>query len=194
MATIAELRSYLLVSTGNLFDNEIDDSMLQQVVNKSLIYYNNYTPAVKESIVGIWGAGLFSTGGQVYQFPAPYPKACSAYPLFVGINFFDGLATSQSTYDSKSGELKVNAPGYYRIKYYYDLTLDDINQTDHPLFYLVLEANYKMSLGGMRKRFQLSDTQFTTDTSLYDEGKAQLEEVTKMLMDNSPVWIALGGR
>lgn len=195
MAELEDLRQYLLINSGNIFDNELEaDEALTQVINKSLLIYNNYVPQVSETIVGIWGGNLLTEGGQKYQFSAPYPKFCSAYPVYVGINFYDGIATPQSSYNSALGELRVNTPGWYRLKCSYDLSITDINQADHPLFYLVLEAQYKMSLGGMRKRFQLAETQFSADTSLYDEGKSQLDEVLQMLKDNSPIWQALGGR
>ena len=195
MADLSDLRSYLLVNSGNIFDNELaDDDALTQVVTKALLFYNNYVPFIQESITGIWGGDPLSQGGQLHQFGSPYPKMCSVYPVYVGSNFFDGLATPQFSYDSSLGQLRVNSPGFYRLKCSYDLTLADINTQDHPLFYLVVEAQYKMAIGGMRKRFTLSDTQFTMDTSLYEEGKTQLDDVVKMLHDNAPIWQALGGR
>lgn len=195
MAEISDLRLYLLVNSGNIFDKELeDDEWLTQVINKSLIFYNNYVSNVKEEIVSILGGDPLSAGGQPYQFPAPYPKWCNCYPLNVGSNFFDGIATPQSTYYPSIGELRVNSSGFYRIKYSIDLTVNDINQADHPLFYLVLEAQYKMVLGGMRQRFTIPDTQFTMDSNLYNEGKTQMDEVKQLLEDNTPIWQALGGR
>lgn len=195
MAELSDLRLYLLVNSGNIFDKELeDDEWLTQIVNKSLMFYNNYVSNVKEEIVSILGGDPLSAGGQPHQFPSPYPKWCSVYPLNVGSNFFDGLATPSFTYNSKIGEIRVNSSGFYRIKYSVDLTLEDINQAEHPIFYIVLEAQYKMVLGGMRQRFTISDTQFTMDSNLYTEGKNELEEARRMLEDNSPIWQALGGR
>ena len=195
MAGINEIRTYILVNSGNIFDKELEsDDLLMQVIQKSLIFYNNYVPNFKDKIVSILGGDLLSSGGQAYQFDAPFPKMVSAYPIAVGTNFFDGLATTQSHYDSSIGELRVNTTGFYRLKYAVDLTLEDINQSEHPLFYLVLEAQYKIVLGGMRKRFVINDTQFTIDSGLASEGKTELDEVLKMLQENAPIWQALGGR
>lgn len=195
MAGINEIRTYILVNSGNIFDKELEsDDLLMQVIQKSLIFYNNYVPNFKDKIVSILGGDLLSSGGQAYQFDAPFPKMVSAYPIAVGTNFFDGLATTQSHYDSSIGELRVNSTGFYRLKYAVDLTLEDINQSEHPLFYLVLEAQYKIVLGGMRKRFVINDTQFTIDSGLASEGKTELDEVLKMLQENAPIWQALGGR
>lgn len=195
MAELSDIRTYLLVNSGNIFDKELeDDNWLLQVVQKALIFYNNYVPTFNEKIVSILGGDLLSSGGQAYQFSSPFPKTVSAYPVAVGTNFFDGLATPQFSYNSSIGELRVNSTGFYRLKYAYDLTLDNVTQADHPLFYLVLEAQYKMVLGGMRRRFVITDTQFTMDNSLYEEGKAEMEELKKTLTDNSPIWQALGGR
>lgn len=195
MAELSDLRLYLLVNSGNIFDKELeDDEWLTQIVNKSLMFYNNYVSNIKEEIVSILGGDPLSAGGQPHQFPSPYPKWCNVYPISVGSNFFDGLATPAFTYNSKIGEVRVNSSGFYRIKYSIDLTLEDINQADHPIFYIVLEAQYKMVLGGMRQRFTISDTQFTMDSNLYTEGKNELEEARRMLEDNSPIWQALGGR
>ena len=195
MAGINEIRTYILVNSGNIFDKELEsDDLLMQVIQKSLIFYNNYVPNFKDKIVSILGGDLLSSGGQAYQFDAPFPKMVSAYAIAVGTNFFDGLATTQSHYDSSIGELRVNSTGFYRLKYAVDLTLEDINQSEHPLFYLVLEAQYKIVLGGMRKRFVINDTQFTIDSGLASEGKTELDEVLKMLQENAPIWQALGGR
>ena len=195
MAELSDIRTYLLVNSGNIFDKELEsDDLLMQVIQKSLIFYNNYVPNFKDKIVSILGGDLLSSGGQAYQFDAPFPKMVSAYPIAVGTNFFDGLATTQSHYDSSIGELRVNSTGFYRLKYAVDLTLEDINQSEHPLFYLVLEAQYKIVLGGMRKRFVINDTQFTIDSGLASEGKTELDEVLKMLQENAPIWQALGGR
>jgi hypothetical protein len=195
MAELSDIRLYLLVNSGNIFDKELEnDDWLMQVVYKALMFYNNYAPAVKEEIVSIMGGDPLFAGGQPYFFTAPYPKWCSAYPVSVGVNFFDGLATPPFSYNSALGELRVNSSGFYRIKYSVDLTLDDITQADHPLFFLMLEAQYKMVLGGMRQRFTITDTQFTTDNSLHAEGVAQMEEAKKMLEENAPIWVALGGR
>ena len=195
MADIDDLRTYLLINSGNIFDRELeDDNWLMQVIFKSLLIYNNYVPSVKEIIVTILGGDLLSQGGQAYQFDSPYPKWASAYPLMVGINFYDGLATPQFSYNSSIGELRVNSSGFYRIKYAIDLTLDDINMADHPLFYLLTEAQYKMVLGGMRTRFTISDNQFTMSDGLHTEGVAQMADVQKMLEENSPIWQGLGGR
>ena len=195
MAGINEIRTYILVNSGNIFDKELEsDDLLMQVIQKSLIFYNNYVPNFKDKIVSILGGDLLSSGGQAYQFDAPFPKLVSAYPIAVGTNCFDGLATTQSHYDSSIGELRVNSTGFYRLKYAVDLTLEDINQSEHPLFYLVLEAQYKIVLGGMRKRFVINDTQFTIDSGLASEGKTELDEVLKMLQENAPIWQALGGR
>ena len=46
----------------------------------------------------------------------------------------------------------------------------------------------------MRKRFTISDSQFSVDTNLESEGKSDLEEAKKILQDNAPFWQALGGR
>ena len=195
MATVSDIRSYVLVNSGNMFDNELaSDDALTQVINKSLIYYNNYVVNFKTEIVSILGGDLLSSGGQAYNFDPPFPKIVSCYPLAVGTNFFDGLATPQSWYESSTGTLRVNATGFYRIKYAIDVTLADINQADHPIFYLLIEAQYKIVLGGMRKRFQITDTQFTVDTGLEAEGKADLEEVKKLLQDNAQFWQGIVGR
>jgi hypothetical protein len=195
MADLADIRTYLLVNSGNIFDKELEDDIwLMQVVQKALIFYNSYVPSFKEEIVSILGGDLLSSGGQAYQLDAPFPKIVTGYPVAVGTNFFDGLATPQFSYDSSIGEIRVNSTGFYRIKYSHDLTLGDITQADHPLFYLVLEAQYKMVLGGMRRRFVITDTQFTMDNSLYEEGQREMDELKKTLNDNAPIWQALGGR
>ena len=195
MAELDDLRTYLLVNSGNIFDKELeDDNWLMQVIFKSLLIYNSYVPDVKEIIRAILGGDLLSHGGQAYQFDSPYPKWASAYPIMVGVNFYDGLATPQSSYNSTIGELRVNSSGFYRIKYAIDLTLDDINMADHPLFYLLTEAQYKMVIGGMRNRFTIAETQFTMSEGLHNEGVAQMAEVQKMLEENSPIWQGLGGR
>ena len=195
MAEIDDIRAYLLVNSGNIFDKELEsDDLLMQVVYKALLIYNNYVPSIKEAIVTIMGGDPLASGGQAHQFSSPFPKWCSAYPLSVGVNFFDGLATPQFSYNSAIGELRVNSSGFYRIKYSSDLVLNDITQADHPLFYLLLEAQYKMVLGGMRDRFVITDSQFTMSNSLHSEGVAQMAEVMTMLEQNSPIWQALGGR
>lgn len=194
MAALSDIRTYLLVNSGNLFDNElIEDNWLMQVVQKALMFYNSYVPSFKEDIVSILGGDLLSSGGQAYQMNPPFPRIVTGYPLAVGTNFFDGLATPQFSYDSSIGEIRVNSTGFYRLKYSVDLTLADITQADHSLFYLVLEAQYKMVLGGMRQRFAITDTQFTMN-NLYEEGQKEMEELKKTLIDNSPIWQALGGR
>jgi hypothetical protein len=195
MADLSDVRTYLLVNSGNIFDKELEsDDWLMQVVKKSLIFYNNYMPNFKDKIISILGGDLLSSGGQAHQFDSPFPKVVSCFPLAVGTNFFDGLATYQSHYDPSIGELRVNSTGFYRIKYAIDLTLEDITQEEHPIFYLVLEAQYKIVLGGMRKRFTISDSQFSVDTGLESEGKADLDEAKKILQDNAPFWQGLGGR
>lgn len=194
MPTVADLQDYISLIAGDIYDEELSASEFEKIIKKAMITYNAYCPEEREFIATISGT-LFSNSLVGYQFASPYPRIASAIPQYVGMNWATDISTATYTYDSTCGMLTVPVTGTYIIKYTADVTLSNLNEIDHPLFYKLLEAYYKIIVGGRRKRFRLMDNQIENDgDNLVEEGNTMLQEIREDLADNVPFWLALSGR
>ena len=189
-AKLTALRSYVSTIIGDIKEDELTIDEFRHVVNKSLSMYNAYTADEKELIAIIQGTLLNQQGG--YMFAPPYPSVATATPEFAGLNWWSEVAIASCTYDPTTGMLTVPMTGTYIVKYGMDVTLDTINMKDHPLFYRLLEAHYKIIVGNRRKKFALTDYQITNDgDTMVQDGTTLLEEVKQDLEDNTPFWLGL---
>lgn len=193
LADIDDLRDYISLIAGDITSEELTSVEFELLVKKALSIYNSYCPDERETIAVITGSLLNSTGG--YQFPQPYPQVASATPQYAGLNWWPEIASASYTYNNKNGLLMIPLSGTYIIKYSQEITLDTANERDHPLFFKLLEALFKIVVGGRRKKFALLDFQISNDgDSLVQEGTTMLEETKLDLLDNVPFWLALNTR
>lgn len=194
MATASDLRDYISLVAGDITEEELSVTDFEKVIKKALTTYNAYIPDEKEFVITIDGSIISDSGGG-YQFPAPYPRVVTATPQFIGINWWSDVSVASYTYDSSTGYLTIPSSGSYIVKYVQDITLSTVNEMDHPLFYKLLEAYFKVIVGGRRKRFRLTDYQIENDgDTMIEEGNNMLQEIREDLSDNMPFWLALVGR
>ena len=194
MPTVAELQEYISLIAGDIYEEELSASEFEKIIKKAMITYNAYCPEEGEFITTISGT-LFSGDTAGHQFAPPYPRIASVIPQYAGMNWAADISTATYTYNSNTGVLTVPITGTYIVKYVTDVTLFNLNEVDHPLFYKLLEAYYKIIVGGRRKRFRLMDNQIENDgETLIEEGNNMLQEIREDLADNVPFWLALSGR
>lgn len=192
-AKLQELLDYVSIVIGDILSEEVTLDEFRKIVNKSLMIYNAYCPDEHEFTAVINGSLLNGGGG--YVFSPPYPVVASATPQYAGLNWWSDISSSTSTYDPSTGTLTVPMTGTYIVKYGTALTVSTVNETDHPLFYKLLEAYYKIIVGSRRKKFGLMDYQIQNDgDSMVQEGNTLLDEVKQDLQDNLPFWLSFSIR
>jgi hypothetical protein len=190
---LQELLDYVSIVIGDITSEEVTLDEFRKIANKSLMMYNAYCPDEHEFIAVINGSLLNGGGG--YLFSPPYPIVASASPQYAGLNWWSDISSPTSTYDSKTGTLTVPMTGTYIVKYGVLLTVATVNEIDHPLFYKLLEAYYKIVVGSRRKKFALMDYQIQNDgDSMVQEGTTLLEEIKLDLQDNLPFWLSFSTR
>ena len=190
---LEDLRDYISTIIGDIITDETSIDEFRRIVRKSLITYNAYCPDEAEFTTVIHGSLLGQSGG--YMFPPPYPTVATASPQFAGLNWWSEISTPHSTYDSKTGILTVPMTGTYIVKYGVSITLDTVSESEHPLFYKLLEANYKIIVGSRRKKFALMDYQIQNDgDNMVQEGITLMEEIKQDLQDNTPFWLGFATR
>lgn len=194
MPTSTELRDYISLISGDITAEELTVPEFEMLIRKSLITYNSYMPDTVEFITVIRGS-LITMANVGYQFSAPYPTSATATAQFTGLNWWPDISSANYTYSSTTGMLSVPITGTYIVRYTRELSLDTLGELTHPLFYKLLEAHYKIVVGGRRKKFLLMDNQITNDGDmLVGEGQAMLDQLKEELSDNMPIWMALGTR
>jgi hypothetical protein len=191
---IGALKEHISIIAGDDVDEVLSEDQFAHIVKRALREYSKWQPDTKEILVNIPpdAVGSLVYAG-TYHFPKPYPKVATATPVDPALSVFMGVAVPAYTYDPEHGILRVPSAGFYAVRVSVTLTLESLEDDDHPLFFDILVAMYKMVVGGWRKRHQLQEMPFQTDASeMYQEGKDELDYLQQnTLPDNMPWWIGL---